>query len=126
MSRLDEKTRYLRSSFLKNILDFLVNISFSFPKFIKIIHHGLFLSKKSFEFTPVNPSLQIESISSSYMSDFNQEFFLEIHEIKRLSSVPHDTIPEVMSFPQNFVVSNTQNRHIPLRFPQTLHEFPTK
>ena len=94
--------------------------------FIKIIHHGLFLSKKSFEFTPVNLSLQTESISSSYTPNFNQDLSLEIPDIKRQPSGPHDAIPKVMSFPQNFVVSNTKNWYIPLRLPQTLHELPTK
>ena len=126
MGRLDEKTRYLGSNFLQNTLAFLVNIFFSFPKFIKIIYHGLFHSKQSFEFTPVYPSLQTESISSSCTSDFNQDLLPEIPDIKRQSSGPHDTIPEVMSFPQNYIASNIQKWYRPLYLPPILHDFPTK
>ena len=46
MGRLEEKTRYLRFSFLQNVLDFLVNISFSFPRFARIIYHGLLHPRK--------------------------------------------------------------------------------
>ena len=123
---IDEKTRYLRSIFLQKILDFLVNILISFPKFIKIIHHGLFHSKQCFELNHVYPSLQTKSISSSCTTNFNPYLSPEILDINKHHSGPGDSIPKVMSFPQKSVVSNTQNRYIPLHLPQTLHEFPTK
>ena len=126
MGRIDENIRYSRSSFIQNILCFLVNISLSFPNFIKIIPHGLFHSKQSLEFTPVYPSLQIESISSSCTSTLDQDHFSEIPDTKKKSSEPHDTSPEVISCPQGSVSTDTQNRYMPLFLSHILHEFPIK
>ena len=109
MGRLEEKTRYLRLSFLQNVLDFLVNIFFSFPKFVRIIYHGLVHPKKSCEFNPVYPSLKMESISSSYTSDFNQDPFPRTSDIKRHPDEPHDAIAEDTSFIQDPVAYNTQS-----------------
>ena len=71
MDRLEKKMRYLRFSFLHNVLDFLVNIYFSFPKFVRIVYHGLVHHKKSHEFTPIYPSMLTEIISLSRTSDFS-------------------------------------------------------
>ena len=126
MDIVDENTRYLRSGFLQKILSFLVSISFSFCKFIKIIPHGLFCPEKSFKFTLVYPSLQNESISSSCMSDSNQDLSFEVPDIKDYFSEPHNAAPEGISLPPNLVLSNTRSQYIPICFPQALHVFPTK
>ena len=123
---LDGKIRYLRSIFLQNILFVLVNISLSFPKFIKIIVHGLFHSRKSLEFTPVYPSLQTESISSYYTYDLDQDHWYETHDTKKQPCEPHNTEVEVAFFPHNSVSSNTQNWFKPLHLPHILHDFPIK
>ena len=75
--------RYLRFIFLHNVLDFQVNISFSFRKFVRIIYHGLFQPKKIHEFTPVYPSQQTESISPSCPYDFTLDPPPETPDIKR-------------------------------------------
>ena len=126
MGRLVEKTRYLRFNFLQNISDFLVNISFSFLKFVRIIYHGLSHPKKSCDFTPIYPSLQTESISSSYTYDFNQDPSPQTFDIKRKLDEPHEAMSENTSFIQDPIASNTQILYMPLRLPQILHDFPTK
>ena len=109
MGRIEEKTRYLRFSFLHNVLDFHVNISFYFCKFVRIIYHGLFQPKKSHEFTPVYPSEQTESISPSCPYDFILDPPPETPNIKRQHDGPHDVISKSMYFPQGFVSPNTQS-----------------
>ena len=126
MGRLVEKTRYLRFSFLQNISDFLVNISFSFFKFVRIIYHGLSHPNKSCDFTPIYPSLQTQSISSSCTYDFNQDPSPQTFDIKRKPDEPHEAISENTSHIQDLVASNTQILYMPLRLPHILHDFPTK
>ena len=83
MGRLEEKTRYLTFGFPHNVLALLVNISFSFLKFVRIVCHGLFHSKQSHEFTVVYPSLLTKSISLSRMSNFSLDPSAKTPDIKR-------------------------------------------
>ena len=109
MGRIEEKTRYLRFIFLQNVLDFHVNISFSFRNFVRIIYHGLFQPKKSHEFTPIYPSEQTESISPSCPYDFILDPPPETPDIKRQHDGPRDVVSKSMYFPQGFVSPNTQS-----------------
>ena len=102
MGRLDERIRYLNFSFLQNILYLLLNISLSFPKFIKRIPHGLFRSKQSLEFTPIYPSLQMKSASPSYTYDLDQYHWSETHDIeKNLVNLP---IPKSRLYPFHITI----------------------
>ena len=126
MGRLEEKMRYLRFSFLQNVLDFHVNISFYFCKFVRIIYHGLFQPKKSHEFTTVYPSQQMESISLSCPYDFILEPPPKTPGIKRQHDEPRDVVSKSMSFPQGSIPPNTQSWYMPFWFPHILHGFPAK
>ena len=126
MGRLDEKMRYLRFSFLQNVLDFHVNISFYFRKFVRIIYHGLFQPKKSHEITPVYSSQKMESISSSCLYDFILDPPPKTPDIKRQHDGPHDVISKRMYFPQGSISPNTQSRYMLFWLLEILHDFPTK
>ena len=126
MGRLEETMRYLLFSFLQNVFDFHVNISLYFPKFVRIIYHGLFQPKKSHEVTRVYPSQQTENISPSYPYDFILYPPPDTPYIKRQHDGPRDVISNSMSFPQGFVSPNTQSRYMPFWLPQILHHFPAK
>ena len=112
-------------NFLQDILSFLINYFMSIPELVKTIFHCLLHSKQNHKFTPVYPSLQTESISSSCAYDFDQELLFEPHDIKDQPCDPHDTTVDVTSFPHNCVSSNIQNRYRPLQLPLILHDFPT-
>ena len=110
MGRLEEMTRYLRSSFLQNVLALLLNISLFFLKSIKIFFHGLFHSNQRDKFNPVYPSLWMENISPSCTFDFSLDPPQEILDTKRLPDEPHDAAYESEHFPQGHVAPNTQSR----------------
>ena len=86
-----EKVRYSSFCFFQDAFSCLVILFLSFPKFIKTAFDGSFRLEQSYEYIPVYPSLQTESIASSCTFDFDRDFSLEAHDVKGHPCEPHET-----------------------------------
>ena len=121
-----ERLRCSSLRFFQEALFYLVSLFLSFPKFIRIVFYGSTHFGQSYEYIPVYPSLQTESVASSCTSGFDLDFSPEAHDVKGHPCEIHETSDDSIAIAPNLVSPIYPSRYKPLQLPPILHDFPMK
>ena len=122
----DGRSIYSGLCFFQDALSYLVILLLSFPIFIKTAFYGSAHSKQSYEYIPVYPSLQTESVASSCTFDYGLDFYLGEPDVKGHPSEIHETLDDTLAIIPNLLSSIFPSWYKLLQFPSILHDFPMK
>ena len=120
------RTKYIRLSFLQEVVSCFINIFFSFLKFLKIIFLYLLHSNEYHKATFIYPSLKIVDTLSSCIVDPEQDPSPESYDNHTQSFEPHETKPGSPSHVLNPIPSQIPEKYRPLKLSYILHYFPPK
>jgi hypothetical protein len=120
------RTRYIRLSFLQEVVSCFINIFLPFPKFLKIIFLYLLHSNEYHKATFIYPSLETIDTLPSCITDPGQDSSLESYNDHIQFFEPHETKANSPSPVLNPMPSKISDRYKTLKFPSILHDFPPK